>query len=95
MYVFRQETQKSSENITEFYPRLQLLARKCEFASTELEIKRQVIQGTSSIRLRRKAIEQTFNLENLLKAARAMGHCRRTNQRERKTAIACSWPWSK
>ena len=72
MYVFRQETQKSSENITEFYPRLQLLARKCKFANTELEIKRQIIQGTSSIRLRRKAINQTFNLENLLKAARAM-----------------------
>ena len=55
VYVFRQATQKSGENITEFYTRLQLLARKCEFATIELEIKRQIIQGTSSIRLRRKA----------------------------------------
>ena len=37
-----------------------------------MEIKRQIIQGTSSVRLRRKAIEQNLNLENLLKAARAM-----------------------
>ena len=72
IYVFRQATQKSGENITEFYTRLQLLARKCEFATIELEIKRQIIQGTSSIRLRRKAIKQNLNLENLLKAARAI-----------------------
>ena len=71
-YAFRQETQKSGENITEFYTRLQLLARKCQFADPELEIKRQIIQGTSSLRLRRKAIEQSLNLENLLKVARAM-----------------------
>ena len=72
VYVFRQESQKSGENITEFYTRLQLLARKCEFANTDLEIKRQIIQGTSSVRLRRKAIEQNLNLESLLKAARSM-----------------------
>ena len=41
VYVFRQEPQQSAENITEFYTRLQLLARKCDFAKTELEIKRQ------------------------------------------------------
>ena len=72
VYAFRQEIQKSGENITEFYTRLQLLARKCQFADPKLEIKRQIIQGTSSLRLRRKAIEQSLNLENLLKVARAM-----------------------
>lgn len=72
VYVFRQETQKSGENIVEFYTRLQLLARKCQFADPELEMKRQIIQGTSSLRLRRKAIEKSLNLENLLKVARAM-----------------------
>ena len=39
---------------------------------TELEIKRQIIQGTSPLRLRCKAIEQNLSLENLLKAALAM-----------------------
>ena len=72
VYAFRQEMQKPGENIAEFYTRLQLLARKCQFADSELEIKRQIIQGTSSLRLRRKAIEQSLNLENLLKVACAM-----------------------
>jgi len=72
LHIFRQESQKSGENITEFYTRLQLLARKFEFANTELEIKRQIIQDTSSVRLRRKAIEQNLSLEDLLKAARSM-----------------------
>lgn len=43
VYVFRQETQKSWENITEFYKRLQLLARNRDFTDTELEIKRQIM----------------------------------------------------
>jgi hypothetical protein len=37
-----------------------------------LEIKRQIIQGTSSLRLRRKAIEQSLTLKNVLKTAQAM-----------------------
>lgn len=47
--IFRQEWQKSGENITEFYTRLQLLARKCEFANNDLQVKRQIIQGISSV----------------------------------------------
>ena len=72
VYNFRQESQESGENITEFYTRLQPLARKCEVANTDLEIKPQIVQRTSSVRLRRKAIEQNFSLEGLLKAARSM-----------------------
>ena len=72
VYVFRQQTQKAGENVNEFYTRLQLLARKCEFSNVDIEVKRQIIQGTSSLRLRRKAIEQSVSLEDLLKSARAM-----------------------
>ena len=72
VYVFRQETEKAGENITEFYTRLRLLARKCKFTDPPLEIKRQIIQGTTSVRLRRKTIEQGLSLEKLLKTARAM-----------------------
>ena len=70
IYIFRQESQKSGANITEFYIRLQLLARKCEFASiyTNLEIKQQIIPGKSSVRPGRKAIGKNLNLEGLLKA---------------------------
>ena len=72
VYVFRQQTQKAGENVNEFYTRLQLLARKCEFSNVDIEVKRQIIQGTSSLRLRRKAIEQSLSLEDLLKSAQAM-----------------------
>ena len=46
--------------------------RKCEFANASSQIQRQIIQGTSSVHLRRKAIEQNLSLEGLLKAARSM-----------------------
>ena len=49
--IFRQESQKSGENISEFYTRLQLLARKWEFANNDLQVKRQIIQGISSVLL--------------------------------------------
>ena len=56
VYIFRRESQKSGKNITELNPRLQFLTRKREFANNNLEIKRQINQGTSSVLLRRKAI---------------------------------------
>ena len=37
VYVFRHQTQMSGENINEFYTRLQLLARKCEFFNVDVE----------------------------------------------------------
>lgn len=72
VYIFRLKTQNSGESTTEFYTRLQLLAPRCEFTDTKLAIRQQIIQGTSSVRLRCKAIEQNLNLKNLLKAADAM-----------------------
>ena len=51
---------------------LHQIARKCEFSDSDLEIKRQLIQGTISARLRRKAIEQSLTLDQILKNARAM-----------------------
>ena len=64
--------QRPNEKTSEFYTRLQLLARKCEFTDVDLEIKRQLIQTTTSARIRRKAIEQGLNLDQILKYARAM-----------------------
>ena len=56
--MFRKENQKADESTAEFHTRLAILAKKCDFADTDLEIKRQIIQGTSSNRLRRKAVEK-------------------------------------
>ena len=72
VYNFRKEVQRPNEKTSEFYTGLQLLARKCEFTDVDLEIKRQLIQTTTSARIRRKAIEQGLNLDQILKYARAM-----------------------
>ena len=71
VYNFRKEAQRPNEKTSEFYTRLQLHARKCEITDMDLEIIRQLIQTTSA-RIRRKAIEQGLNLEQILKYARAM-----------------------
>jgi hypothetical protein len=72
VYSFRKEEQRTSESVTEFVVRLQLLAKKCEFPNTDVEIRRQVIQGTTKTRLRRKAIENGLTLEQLLIIDRCM-----------------------
>ena len=72
MFTSFDKNRRKLARITEFYTRLRLLARKCEFTDPPLEIKRQIIQGTTSVRLRRKNIEQGLSLEKLLRTARAM-----------------------
>lgn len=72
VYNFRKECQSSDENVAGFHTRLQLLAKRCEFANADLEIKRQIIQGCRSSRLRRKALEESLTLDRLLKVARSM-----------------------
>ena len=84
VYNFRRHSQKSDETVTEFFTRLQLLAKKCDFADPNLEVKRQIIQGTSNTRLRRKAIEQALTLDQILKTARAMeSACEQTGEIEK------------
>ena len=72
VYSFRKEVQSTCETVSEFYTRLVILAKRCDFQNSDLEIKRQIIQGTTSHRLRRKAIESSLSLADLLKHARAM-----------------------
>ena len=50
----------------------QKVTRLSDFENVDLEIKRQLIQTTTSARIRRKAIEQGLNLDQILKYARAM-----------------------
>jgi len=72
VYLFRKETQMTTENISQFHTRLQLMAKKCNFTDQNTEIKRQIIQGCTSSRLRRKAMESNLTLDELLRAAQAM-----------------------
>lgn len=72
IYMFRKEMQKPEENVSTFYTRLRLLAKKCHYANSDDEIRRQLIQGCRSSRLRRKALEGDFTLDKFLKSAQAM-----------------------
>jgi hypothetical protein len=92
VYSFRKEAQRGSESITEFHTRLQILAKKCEFQDSVVEIRRQIIQGTTNSRLRRKAIEQGLTLEQLLRTALAMETADdQSNEMNRETANAAQY----
>ena len=72
VFEFRKETQHKEEDVATYATRLTLLADKCEFANKDTEIRRQIVQGCISSRLRRKALESDLTLDGLLKIARAM-----------------------
>ncbi len=71
-YNFRQLTQAEDESTDKFVTRLREAASRCQFHDIVREIKDQVVQKCSSDRLRRKALREDLNLDNLLKAAQAM-----------------------
>ena len=66
-YVFRQATQGKEESIDEFHTRLRGLAKHCEFADADCEIKMQIVTNCTSSRLRKKALQDpTYTLTNML-----------------------------
>ena len=66
-YVFRQATQSKEEGIDEFHTRLRGLAKHCEFADADFEIKVQIVTNGTSSRLRKKALQDpTYTLTNTL-----------------------------
>ena len=66
-YVFRQATQGKDEGIDEFHTRLRGLAKHCEFADADFEIKLQIVTNGTSSRLRKKALQDpTYTLTNML-----------------------------
>ena len=56
-YVFRQATQGKEEGIDEFHMRLHGLAKHREFANADFEIKMQIMTNGTSLRLRKKALQ--------------------------------------
>jgi hypothetical protein len=89
VFAFRKEQQKTGESVVEFHTRLQILSKKRCFQDNNVEIRRQIIQGTTSTRLRHKAMEQSLTLENLLKTARSMESADEHSQEmERQTSNA-------
>ena len=59
-YKFRQAKHESGEDIITYYTRLKHLARTCEFADTDREIKSQIVPLCSSTKLRRNALGIPF-----------------------------------
>ena len=57
-FAFSQAKQAKNETIAQYVTRLRILATYCEFASTDKEIVRQVIQGCESSKLRRSYLKE-------------------------------------
>ena len=72
VYKFRTLRQKEEETIDEFYARLRNSSTHCDFHDRDLEIKMQIIQKCSSDRLRKKALQQSMDLKELLSFARSL-----------------------
>ena len=72
-YQFRQATQNVGEPIASYFTRLKQLAKTCEFADEDREIKSQVIQHCTSSKLRRKALsEPATTLQSLLEYGKTL-----------------------
>ena len=67
---FRNITQNKGETIDSFHTRLPALAINCDFYDTDSEIFTQILHCTSS-RLRRRALRESFTLDQILLEARS------------------------
>ena len=72
VYNFRQAKQKDGETLDSFHTRLRTLAKTCDFANPDKEIKEQIILNCQSNPLRRKALQEDLDLAGLMKAGRAL-----------------------
>ena len=72
VYNFRKAQQNEGESFDSFHTRLRTLAKTCEFADADKEIKEQIILSCKSNALRRKALREDLDLTALLKAGRAL-----------------------
>ena len=73
VYNFREAQQNEGESFDGFHTRLRTLAKTCEFADTDREIKVQIILSCKSNALRRNALREDLDLTaRLLKAGRTI-----------------------
>ena len=72
VYNFRKAQQSEGESLDSFHTRLRTLAKTCEFADANKEIKEQIILSCKQNALRRKVLREDLDLTALLKAGRAL-----------------------
>ncbi|KAL1470826.1 hypothetical protein MTO96_024002 [Rhipicephalus appendiculatus] len=65
IFNFRKSTQQDGETIDDFYTRLRSMARYCSCPDVDLEIKSQIVLGTTSTKLRWFALQTNATLEQL------------------------------
>ena len=65
-------SKKDGETLNCFHTRLRSLAKTCDFANADKEIKVQIIFNCKSNSLRRKALREDFDLSSPMKAGRAL-----------------------
>lgn len=70
IYNFRQAKQQEAETMDEYYARLLKLSTECGFVDPDREIKSQIIQGTTYSKLRRYAMRDNPNLQQLIAQAK-------------------------
>lgn len=70
-FEFRSTKQDPGESLDSYVSKLRRKAKNCNFADIDKEIKSQIIQHTSSSRLRRRAIRESLDLPSIMKAGRA------------------------
>ena len=69
-FKLRQMTQSRDETVDQFYVRLKMQAQLCDFHDVEREILAQLIEGTCSSHLRRKALRENLDMKKFLAEAR-------------------------
>ena len=73
LFMFRSRKQENDETLDQFHTRLLHLSKYCEFVDLNRELKSQVIFGSVSRRVRRKALqEHGLTLNDLLTYARTI-----------------------
>ncbi|XP_068738119.1 uncharacterized protein [Montipora capricornis] len=72
VYNFRQAKQKDGETLDSFHTRLRSLAKTCDFANPDKQIKEQIILNCQSNPLRHKALREDLDLAGRMSAGRAL-----------------------
>ena len=73
IFMFRQATQQPGETLDKFYVRLKLLSKNCDFGNVDREIKSQIIQKCSMVKVRHKGLsEPAVELKDLLTYGRTL-----------------------
>lgn len=74
IFEFRELKQEVNETLNEFYRRLKTKASDCNFHNVDDEIRTHIIHKTKDKRLRRRALRESFTLQQLLTHGTSLEH---------------------